>query len=135
MQKKKLDRKTATAIRNDLISVGEIPNVKVTDSLGRVQPRQRKPITVFNPTPQEAKALLIPAVIDKVVSGEAKSLSAAMIQVRRENIPTVAPKMPSGKFEVIYADPPYRYKQGTVDVSREIENQYPTMTLEDIYML
>lgn len=35
------------------------------------------------------------------------------------------------KYQVIYADPPWRYDHA-VSESREIENQYPTMTLEEI---
>lgn len=39
-----------------------------------------------------------------------------------------------GPFNVIYADPPWRYEY-SISTSREIENQYPTMTLEDICSL
>lgn len=37
-----------------------------------------------------------------------------------------------GLFACILADPPWRYDSGTTDPSRVIENQYPTMDLEDI---
>lgn len=36
-----------------------------------------------------------------------------------------------GVFDVIYADPPWRYEFEESD-SREVENQYPTMSLEEI---
>lgn len=36
-----------------------------------------------------------------------------------------------GRFPVIYADPPWRYEHSMTD-ARKIENQYPTMALEDI---
>lgn len=39
--------------------------------------------------------------------------------------------IPQGKFTLIYADPPWRYDFSQSD-SREIENQYPTMEIEDI---
>jgi N6-adenosine-specific RNA methylase IME4/ParB-like chromosome segregation protein Spo0J len=42
--------------------------------------------------------------------------------------------MGAGKYAVIYADPPYRYDFAETD-SRAIENQYPTMALEDICAL
>ena len=42
--------------------------------------------------------------------------------------------LPSGKFAVILADPPWRYEFSETD-SRQIENQYPTMTLEEICAL
>lgn len=38
------------------------------------------------------------------------------------------------KYPVIYADPPWRYGHA-ISVSREIENQYPTMSLEEICAL
>lgn len=38
------------------------------------------------------------------------------------------------KYDIIYADPPWRYSFSKSH-SREIENQYPTMTLEEIKAL
>ena len=38
---------------------------------------------------------------------------------------------PSGPFHTVYADPPWRYEH-PVSASRKIENQYPTMTNDDI---
>lgn len=38
------------------------------------------------------------------------------------------------RYPVIYADPPWRYEY-SISSSREIENQYPTMTTEDICAL
>lgn len=43
-----------------------------------------------------------------------------------------APELNSvGKFPVLYADPPWHYEHSVSD-SRVIENQYPTMSLDDI---
>lgn len=39
--------------------------------------------------------------------------------------------LPTGQYHVLYADPPWRYEFSQSD-SRKIENQYPTMELEDI---
>jgi len=36
------------------------------------------------------------------------------------------------KYDLIYADPPWRYEGKTATPSRVIENHYPTMELEDI---
>lgn len=44
------------------------------------------------------------------------------------------PKPFYGKYEVIYADPPWEYEH-IVSKSRAIENQYPVMSLEDICAL
>lgn len=43
-------------------------------------------------------------------------------------------KLPKGTFNVILADPPWRYKFSETE-SRAIENQYPTMELEEIKSL
>ena len=49
-----IDHKTVGAQRADLVERGEIPHVeKAVDTLGREQPRQRKPVSVFNPTVQQ----------------------------------------------------------------------------------
>jgi N6-adenosine-specific RNA methylase IME4 len=40
----------------------------------------------------------------------------------------------NGKYQIIYADPPWRYEH-PISISREVENQYPTMELEDICAL
>lgn len=42
-----------------------------------------------------------------------------------------APDAPNGKYDVIYADPPWRYDFAESS-NRAIENQYPTMDIEDI---
>ncbi len=41
---------------------------------------------------------------------------------------------PTGQYRVIYADPPWRYEHSKTD-SRKIENQYPTLPLEEICAL
>ena len=50
------------------------------------------------------------------------------------NLPQETPELPDGKYSLIYADPPWRYEFSETD-SRKIENQYPTMELEDILEL
>ena len=39
------------------------------------------------------------------------------------------------KYQIIYADPPWQYRKGTVPPNRKIENHYPTMTIEEILNL
>ena len=48
--------------------------------------------------------------------------------------PPSPPQMPVGKYGVIYVDPPWRYDFSKTE-NREIENQYPTMTLDDICLM
>lgn len=40
--------------------------------------------------------------------------------------------LPDREFDLIYADPPWRYESATTRPSNEIENHYPTMELADI---
>lgn len=42
--------------------------------------------------------------------------------------------LPTGKYRLIYADPPWRYEHIETE-SRAIENQYPTMSLDEICAL
>ena len=42
--------------------------------------------------------------------------------------------LPVGRYRLLYADPPWRYDHTEAN-SRAIENQYPTMTLEEICRL
>jgi len=54
---------------------------------------------------------------------------------RRSALVTNAnPGLPDGPFQVFYADPPWRYEHVETE-NRAIENQYPTMALEDICAL
>jgi N6-adenosine-specific RNA methylase IME4 len=52
-------------------------------------------------------------------------------QRRLDEISATAAVWPEGRFAVFYADPPWRY-DFSATVSREIENQYPTMSLDEI---
>lgn len=54
-------------------------------------------------------------------------------QEREKNLSAASTQLPTGeqKFSVIYADPPWQYDFAET-ANREIENQYPTMDIEDI---
>lgn len=45
------------------------------------------------------------------------------------------PELPDREFDLVYADPPWRYHQGTCRPSDAIERRYPTMQLDDIKAL
>lgn len=81
-----------------------------------------------------------PEIIEKVRSGD-KSINEVYKEIRKQekiqnrenrndNFGKSA-EIPEGVYTVIYADPPWRYDFSET-VSREIENQYPTMELEEI---
>lgn len=73
------------------------------------------------------------AIIEKVLSGEAKSVVDARRLVNKETAKEVPP--PSGKYRVIYADPPWSYGNKLVDGYGAAENHYPTMTIEELCAL
>jgi hypothetical protein len=73
---------------------------------------------------------LIDADDPKAVLAEAKRLRAGRIAVK--HAPKAVAELPAGVYNVIYADPPWRFGDGTTDPSRAIENQYPTLALDEI---
>jgi N6-adenosine-specific RNA methylase IME4 len=48
--------------------------------------------------------------------------------------PMPAPPLPEGKYDLVYADPPWRYDFAKT-YTRAVENQYPTLSLEEICAL
>jgi len=52
-------------------------------------------------------------------------------QIQKKENPKEIPKLPEDRYDVIYADPPWKYEGGT-NPTRIIENQYPTMDTKDI---
>lgn len=82
-----------------------------------------------------------PALFEKLFTGEVTLQDArreTRKQERFDNLVTInannKPLDGIGKFNVIYADPPWQYKHPISD-SRRIENQYPTMPLDEICKL
>ena len=78
-----------------------------------------------------------PEVVKKVMDGEV-SIHKAYSDIHREENKLERqadlvnnPTMPDGKYNVILADPPWKYEFSETK-AREIENQYPTMDLEQI---
>lgn len=75
-------------------------------------------------------------LVEKLDKGEV-SIHKAYKDVRRQELrkekqeELQTKELPTGVFEVILADPPWRY-QFSETQSREIENHYPTMDLDDI---
>src|SRR5690606_24674956 len=78
---------------------------------------------------------------EKEILEAAKQIRAKKSEERREKrVQKVAamanptPELPTQRYPVIYADPPWRYEFAESE-SRAIENQYPTMTLDEIRAL
>lgn len=82
------------------------------------------------------------AVVERISSGSAKNVHAAKNEIHRsERVEKLAEISRGAKpldgvrpAPVIYADPPWRYEHVETE-SRAIENQYPTMSLEEICAL
>lgn len=70
----------------------------------------------------------------RVVSSDEIAKRVTKTVARAEKTAEVQQKnaaLPTDKFSVIYADPPWRYEHVKTE-SRAIENQYPTMSLDEI---
>ena len=117
---------------------------------GKERPRQveRKPVSVFNPTKREAKALTNPKVVEQVaISGSVMAAQKDIERAERQELIKEQIEKPKTsahidifttekKFRVIYADPPWQYndKQDTSKLGGACKH-YPTMPLEDICAL
>jgi N6-adenosine-specific RNA methylase IME4/ParB-like chromosome segregation protein Spo0J len=71
-----------------------------------------------------------PDIADKVISGDMKP-TEAIRQIKRERIEKEVPA-PTGKYRVIYADPPWSYGNTQPDYHTEQRDHYPVMPLSDI---
>ena len=145
-----IDHKTVTVQRKELEGRGEIPHVESSiDTLGREQPRTRKPVSVFNPTKREEQAMKKPEVVSRMQEENISITDASRQVLRAERQAAIdeqlsAPRTSSyvdifttdKKYRVIYADPPWSYndKQNT-DYHGGAVKHYPTMPLEDICAL
>ena len=69
-------------------------------------------------------------ILDSAVN-EGLSHKQLRQEVRALKVPQAPAPVPAGTYSILYADPPWRYDFEASN-SREIENQYPTLDLEDI---
>jgi N6-adenosine-specific RNA methylase IME4/ParB-like chromosome segregation protein Spo0J len=73
-------------------------------------------------------------LVQKVESGEAKSMVDASRLVKREDI-AIEPPQSAGKYRVIYADPPWEYGNVGPDYYGPAKRHYPTMSLTELCAL
>lgn len=73
-------------------------------------------------------------VEEMVFQAGALSRSDLKLWLEERYPPPPDPPLPPGQYNCIYADPPWRYEFSETK-SREIENHYPTMELDDICAL
>lgn len=143
-----VDHKTVSAQRKSLETIGEIPQCSRETADGRTYPAERKPVSVFNPSKREEKALNNPKVIERMADGESV-LEAEKNVSREERQEAIQAKIEAPKttrhidifntdkkYRVIYADPPWQYndKQDTAKLGGAVKH-YPTMPLDEICAL
>ncbi len=69
------------------------------------------------------------SVVERVHTGV--KLTEAIRQTNHE-MKIEAPELPSGKYRVIYADPPWSYGNSGLDGYGHAERHYPTMSIEEL---
>lgn len=142
-----VDHKTVGSTRGDLESIGEIPQSDRQTSDGRTYPRERavpEPTPTYTPaifasnarehaaaitfagemSPTEAQTT---ATITDVRRGAMARQREAQ-QARAEAIDFSA----TGKYRVIYADPPWQYGNHMPEYFTEQADHYPLMTIPQI---
>jgi N6-adenosine-specific RNA methylase IME4 len=75
-----------------------------------------------------------PDLLKKVAEG-AMSAMQALRQKKHDEIATKMPDFPTGKYRVIYADPPWSYGNTQPDYQTEQRDHYPVMSIKDLCAL
>ncbi len=70
------------------------------------------------------------AILDKVFTGEAKSIVDARRLLRKEEVKAAPPL--EGKYRVIYADPPWKYGDERDGSTTGATDHYPTMSIAEL---
>lgn len=73
-------------------------------------------------------------LLDKVASGEVK-LTEAMRQLKRKELEKRSAPVPTGKYRVIYADPPWSYGNSGLQNYGHAASHYPQMSISDLCAL
>ena len=116
-------------VREGAGSRGPAPSDKVD---GRSRHQTAKASGVSPKTAARAEALYNarPDLLDKVASGE-MSLVEASRQKKKEDVKQQI-SMPTGKYRIIYADPPWNYRDKLIEGYGAAENHYPSMTIPEL---
>ena len=131
------EAKKRQGIRNDIVEL--IPpseQGKARDKAGKLFNVSGRYVSEAEKIKQEA-----PQYVEPILSGE-MTITDAKRKINRENrINNIIKKAAKaealdeiGIYSVIYADPPWQYEHPISD-SRKIENQYPTMGIDEICAL
>ena len=123
-----VDHKTVSSQRENLESIGEIPQCDRQTSDGRTYPRKREYQFIDN-SPEGKKQTLAGA--KEIRAEKAKNKRSERIEKIQQISQGNSELNIEKTYPLVYADPPWQYEH-SVSQSRDIENQYPTMTLEQI---
>jgi N6-adenosine-specific RNA methylase IME4 len=125
-----------TMHRMSVVRHNGVPELKAVARAGKVSVRTAKAIAEV---PAEAQKAILEGT--KAASDRAKALQVEAAKVvQRAKIAEVAKCNrvldPAGKsFDLVYADPPWRFDEELTGSSRAVENHYATMELKDICAL
>lgn len=104
---------------------GLLPQIKPDGiSLGKAY-QDTKTLTALN-SEQQTK------VLELVSTGQAKNIITARKLLMREEVANIKP--PEGKYQVLYADPPWEYDFG-FDIHGAAARHYNTMTIDELCKL
>lgn len=131
-----VDHKTVSAVRDRLISTGEIPQLAETTGRDGKDRPARKPIkTAFVPDQPNVREYMRGAKIIRAEQQKtAHAVRLAHMDMVAERGASTAPGRIAKLYPVIYADPPWRFAVRSETTGREksAENHYPTMPTEEI---
>ena len=84
-------------------------------------------LSIARETPEVQKT-----ITQKIVSGTATSVRQAKQQIRSDEIKDSPPIIPTGKYNIIYADPPWTYDDTASAGERGACFKYNVMSIEDL---
>ena len=107
-------------------------NITTTIDKGKTRDKLGKRIGTSGSTLEKAEKVIEKSPeLWKDVKEKKITISTAYKKLNRDEKPIFTPKIAEGKFNVIYADPPWKYDFSQTE-SGKVENTYRTMELEDI---
>ena len=129
----------AASVTNNLLPMGNILpiNERQARPLTQLEPDQQREAwraVIDNAPPTGITAALVLEAAKEIQQEKRDERRAERIEKIVEITSNNKPLEGIGVFPVILADPPWQYEHPISD-SRRIENQYPTMAIEDIFAL
>ena len=107
---------------------------QVRDIIGKSAGVSGKTVDKFKYIQKKAPELADDLCAGKIVDGKKLSIDGAYRDLRREEHKATLKEaeFPQGKYRIIYADPPWKYKDDLIESYGAAEKHYPTMTIEEL---